>query len=116
MKKYLVLYSMPYAGLKDWSAKPEAERKEMEDQMKKEWDEWAAKQGPALIETAGAGATIKINQSGASDTHNDLMMYSMVSTESKEAVTAMFVGHPHLQIPDSWIEVMEANVLPGMQK
>jgi hypothetical protein len=114
MKKFLVLYCMPYAGLQEWTNKPEEERKEMEEKMKAEWDAWQAAHQQHLLETAGAGATVEVRADGPKDTHNDVMMYSLVQIESKEAATEMFVGHPHLAISGAWIHIMEANVLPGM--
>ena len=37
-----------------------------------------------------------------------------VAAESHDAAAKTFVGHPHLQIPQSSIEVMEINPLSGM--
>jgi hypothetical protein len=115
MKKFLVLYYMPYAGMQEWIAKPEAERKGAEDQMKAEWDTWAAANAASIIETAGAGAMTLVTKDGVTEGHNDIMMYSLVQAVNKEAVTAMFTGHPHFGIPDATIQIMEANLLPGMQ-
>jgi enamine deaminase RidA (YjgF/YER057c/UK114 family) len=115
MKKFLVLYSMPYAGMQEWMGKPEEERKAAEAQMKTEWDAWTASHKDAIIETAGAGKTTVVTKEGVTDSHNDLMLYSLVQGESKEVVTELFKNHPHLSIPEAKIEIMEANVLPGMQ-
>jgi hypothetical protein len=43
------------------------------------------------------------------------MLYSVVEAESHEAAAKSFEAHPHLQIPQSSIEVMEIHALPGMK-
>jgi hypothetical protein len=47
-------------------------------------------------------------------TKNDIMLYSVVQAESHDAAAKSFEGHPHLQIPQSSIEVMEIHSLQGM--
>jgi len=42
------------------------------------------------------------------------MLYAVVEADSHEAAARTFEGHPHLQIPQSSIEVMEINPLHGM--
>lgn len=115
MKKFLVLYRTPAEVLNEWMQKDEAERKEAEEKMKADWNVWMQNHGSAVTETAGAGKTKRITLEGAADTANDIMMYSMVEAESSEAAAQMFEGHPHLNIPQSSIDIMPANVLPGME-
>jgi hypothetical protein len=43
------------------------------------------------------------------------MLYSIVEAESHEAAAEQFKDHPHLQIPQSSIEIMEIHALPGMK-
>ncbi len=104
----------PVAVLGEWMKKPEEERKAEEAKMKADWDAWAAAHKDALKETAGAGKTKRVSTQGVADALNDVMMYSFVEAETPEAAAAMFIGHPHLGIPNAWIDVMPANVLPGM--
>ena len=42
------------------------------------------------------------------------MLYAIVQAESHDAAAAAFKGHPHLQIPEAAIEIMELNALPPM--
>lgn len=114
MKKFLVLYLMPQAGLGDWMKKSEEERKPAEDKMKEDWDKWAEDHKDILLETAGAGKTMKVMSGKSESAHNDIMLYSLVQGDGKEAVAKLFQNHPHLGIPDSWIEVMECNPVPQM--
>ena len=55
-----------------------------------------------------------VKNGGTSDTKNDIMLYSVVQAESHEAAAKSFEGHPHLQIPQSSVEVMEIHSLQGM--
>jgi hypothetical protein len=102
---------MPHVGLADWMKIPEAQRKEEEGKLKALWDTWAQEHSASIRETAGAGSPSRVTSTGAQEEHNDVMMYSIVTAESKEAATAMFIGHPHLQIPGAWIDIMPAKML-----
>lgn len=108
MPKFIALYCMPHAGLADWMKIPEAERKAAEDTMKAEWDAWAAAQGAAVLRTVAAGKNTRITSSGAAEASNDVMMYSIVEAADAAAAQKMFVGHPHLEIPGAWIDLMPA--------
>lgn len=114
MHKFLVLYFAPIAVLEAWSKKDPEERKTEEDTMQREWQTWMSAHTEQITETAGAGKTKRITASGVEDTKNDIMLYSLVSAESHDAAAALFEDHPHLQIPESRIEVMAVNVLNGM--
>lgn len=111
MKKFLVLYMMAYSGMEAWMKTDEAIRKAEEEKMKKEWDEWTATHKDMIIESAGAGQMTKVTQGNSEEGHNDIMMYSLVQGESKEAVVEIFKNHPHFGIPAAWIEVMPAKVI-----
>lgn len=112
MQKYLVLYKTPVAVLKEWmetnAETREVEQKKLED----EWNEWMKAHSSELSETAGAGKTKVVTTEGVSDIKNDVMLYSFVEAESHEAAAELFVGHPHLKIPQSTIEVMTITKLP----
>ncbi len=112
MKKFLVLFSMPHEGMEEWMKTDEATRKEAEAKMKADWDAWMMSHKDMILETAGAGKMTKVTQGASEDSHNDIMLYALVQGEDKESVVKMFEAHPHLGIPGSWIEVMEANTIP----
>ena len=114
MNKYLVLYLAPVHVLTAWMETPEAERKATEEKMQLEWQEWAAKHQEAIRDTAGAGKTIKITKDRVSDSRNDIMLYSIIEADSYESVSAMLENHPHLEIPEASIEVMQCTTFPGM--
>ena len=114
MKKFLILYMMPHAGMEDWMKTDEATRKEAEAKMKQEWDAWMVAHKDMVVETAGAGQMMKVTKGASESSHNDIMLYSHVTGESREAVAKTFEDHPHFGIPNAWIEVMECNMLPNM--
>jgi len=115
MQKFIVLYCMPIAGLEEWMKIPEGERKAQEEGLKTKWDAWmAANKGMMEGPTAGVGKTKRVTKEGVADAKNDVMLYSIVQGESQEAVAKAFEGHPHLEIPGSWIDVSAVNYLPGM--
>lgn len=115
MKKFLVLYLCPAATMEEWMKSDPEKRKAGEEKMKAEWDAWMNEHGKALKETAGAGSTTKVTQEGVAGIKNDIMLFSIAEGESQEAVAKMFENHPHLEIPQASIEIMEVNYLPGME-
>ena len=109
MKKFLVLFKMPLAGLDAWMAKTPEERKPMEDDLKAKMDDWMETNKSSVVEFGGAGKTKLVNTTGASDYRNEVMMYAIVQAEAQDKAAQMFVGHPHLEIPESTIEVTAMN-------
>jgi hypothetical protein len=114
MKKYLVLYLVPASVIEDWSKTDPDKRKAAEDKMRGEWNEWMSHYAKMITDTGACGKTKHVSSSGTSDTKNDIMLYSCVEAESHEAAAKSFEGHPHLQIPQSSIEVMEIRSITGM--
>lgn len=112
--KFYAIYRAPQAVIAEWMQKPEAERKAEEQKMTAEWQEWARTHSSMITESAGLGKTKQVSASGVADVKNDLMMYTIVDAESAEAAAEIFTGHPHLAIPQATIDIMPANVIPGM--
>lgn len=109
MRKFIALYCLQSSQLQEWMKKPLADRESEEKRLKDLWDTWATAQGAALLLTAGAGKTTRVTAFGAIPASNDIMMYSIVEAETPEQAEAMFINHPHLQIPGAWIDVMIAS-------
>jgi hypothetical protein len=115
MKRFLVTYLVPASVMADWKKTDPAQRKEAETKMQAEWKKWMTENTGVFVDAgAGVGKTKLVNKQGTSDTKNDIMLYSVVEAESHEAAAKTFEGHPHLQIPQSSIEVMEIHSLQGM--
>jgi len=114
MKKFLVLYLAPSSVLDDWAKTNTEEKKAAEEKMKAEWVQWMGAHSKMFISTDAGGKTKRVTSSGVSDARNDIMLYSVIEAASHEAAAKSFEGHPHLQIPQSSIEVMEIRPMGGM--
>lgn len=106
MQKFIALYKVPVAVLDGWMSKSAEERKEEEGKMQKEWAVWMEKNKEKVLFTVATGKPKVVMQSGVVDDRNDIMMYSLIEAENHETASEVFVGHPHLQIPEASIEVM----------
>jgi len=117
MKKFLVLYLIPPSVMDEWMKTPPETRKAEEDKMSRGIQEWMRSHSRVFIDPgAGLGKAMRVTQGGTSDARNSLVMYAIVQGDSKEAVAKGFQDHPHLQIPESSIEVMELFALPDQAK
>lgn len=114
MKKFLVLYHAPVAVVDEWKKTEPAKREADEEKMMAEWQKWM-KDNASIFADAGAGAgkTKRVDAHGTSDTRNDVMLYSIIQADSHEAAAKPFAKHPHLQIPQATIEIMELSPLPA---
>lgn len=114
MKKFFVLFGIPAAAVQDWMANvDEAKRKEQSDDLMQKWQEWMTTHESVIVDKGlPLGKTKRITADGVSDVKNDLNWYLVVEAESPEAAAEMFVGHPHLAIPSSFVEVMGTVGMP----
>lgn len=115
MRKFLVLYLAPASVIEEWKKTEPTKRKAAEEKMQGEWKKWMSDHARMFADAgAGVGKTKRVAAQGASDTRNDIMLYAIVEADSHDAAAKAFVGHPHLQIPQASIEIMEIHPLPGM--
>jgi hypothetical protein len=115
MKKFLVMYLAPASIIDDWKKTEPEKRKAAEEKMQGEWSTWMSDHTKMFADRgAGVGKTKRVTAQGVADTRNDIMLYAILEAESHEAAAKTFERHPHLQIPQSSIEVMEIHPLPGM--
>jgi hypothetical protein len=114
LKRFVVLYIAPADVLASW-AKTDAEvKKAAEEKMRSEWQRWMSDHAKMITITEAGGKTKEITAAGVCDTKNDIMLYSIVEAESHDIAAKAFAHHPHLQIPQSSIQVMEARALGAM--
>lgn len=104
--KFIALYLIPSSVMADWAKTDPNSRKAAEEKMKAEWQKWMGDHAKMITLTEAGGKTKRITASGISDTKNDICLYSFIEAESHEAAAKAFENHPHLQIPQSSIEVM----------
>jgi hypothetical protein len=113
-QKFLVLYSIPASVMADWMKTDPETRKAAEQKMGGEWQTWTGAHGKMLTATEAAGKTKRVTGEGVADAKNDIMLYSIVEAESHEAAANAFKDHPHLQIPQAFIEVMAVRPMGPM--
>ncbi len=107
LKKFLVLYLVPGDVLAGWAKTDPATRKDAEVKMQSDWRRWMSDHAKMITVTEGAGKTKVVTSAGIGDAKNDIMLYSIVESETQEIATQAFANHPHLAIPQSSIQVME---------
>jgi len=113
-KKFIALYLVPASVIAEW-AKTDPETKKAEEQkMQAAWGKWMGDHANMITLTEVGGKTKRVTASGVSDTRNDIILCSFVEAESHDAAARAFENHPHLQIPQSSIEVMYVRPMSGM--
>ena len=113
MKKFVALYLVPAPVIEQWSKTDPETRRPAEEKMRAEFGAWMGQHAKMITGTEGAGKTKRVSSSGVSDVKNDIMLYSFIEAESHDAAVDIFKNHPHLQIPQSSIEVMEVRPMTG---
>lgn len=106
LKKFLVLYLIPAQVIDEWRKTDPETRQAAEEKMRAEWIDWTRDHAKMILSTDAGGKTIRVSSSGVSATRNDITLVSFIEAESHEAAAQAFEHHPHLQIPQSSIEVM----------
>ena len=113
-KKFLVIYLVPTSVMADWAKTDPEIRKPAEQKMQAEWGQWMRDHADMIRLTEAAGSTKRVTAAGVSDAKNDIMLYAFVEAESHEAAAKAFENHPHLQIPQSSIEIMQVRAMGPM--
>jgi hypothetical protein len=118
MKKFLAIYVGTAQAFEksNWNARPEAQRRQIEQEGMRAWAEWGARyQKSILVQGGPLGKTKRIASTGVSDIKNTMTGYVVVQAESHEAAARMFENHPHFAIfPGDSVEVMECTEIPGL--
>jgi hypothetical protein len=89
-------------------------RQPAEQKMQAAWGEWMSAHAGMTISTDAGGKTKRVTANGVSDVKNDIILCSLIEAESHEAAAKAFENHPHLQIPQSSIEIMSVRPMAGM--
>jgi hypothetical protein len=116
MNRYFVLFSIPAKVVEEWKRNtPPEKMKAASDDMMGAWQKWMEQNGKSIVDRGTPlGKTKRVSAQGVSDIRNDLNWYLIVDADSHNAAAKMFATHPHLQIPEASIEVMEVPHPPGM--
>ena len=114
LKKFLVLYLAPSSVLAEWAKTDPAVKKAAEEKMRGEWQRWMSEHAKMITSTEAGGKTKLVTAGAISDTKNDIMLCSVIEAENHDTAAKAFAQHPHLQIPQSSIQVMEIRALTAM--
>jgi len=113
-QKFLVLYLIPSSVVADWAKTDPTIRQAEEQKMQVAWGKWMNEHAKMIISSEAGGKTKRVTQSGVADTKNDIIICSYVEAASHEEAAKAFENHPHLQIPQSSIEVMSVRAMGEM--
>jgi hypothetical protein len=113
-KKFIALYLIPAAVVAEWAKTDPETKKAAEQKMHADWQKWAGEHAKMIVSTEVGGKTKRITANGVADIKNEIMLYSFIEAASHEDAAKAFENHPHLQIPQSSIEVMELKPMGGM--
>src|SRR4051794_34539013 len=105
-QKFLVLFLIPASVMADWEKTDPTIRQAEEQKMQVAWRKWMGEHAKMIISTEAGGKTKRVTASGVTDTKNDIILCSFVEADSHDAAAKAFENRPHLQIPQSSIEVM----------
>jgi hypothetical protein len=106
-KKFIVFFSIPLATMAEWQKTDPHERAASEKDMMQQWQKWSEEHSEMIQSTEVGGRTRNVTSNDVTDTRNDIVLYSIAQGESHDAVATAYKSHPHLQIPNSSIQVME---------
>jgi hypothetical protein len=106
-RKFVVFFMIPAATMDAWSNTDPAIKAASEADLKAQITKWTAEHASRILSSEAGGKTKQVTANQVSDIRNDIVMFSIVAGTSHDDVTALFKSHPHLQIPNASIQVME---------
>ena len=116
MNRYVAIFSIPARVMDEWVRNTSAEqRKSMSEEMMGAWQKWMDTHARSITDKGmPLGKTKRVSAKGVADLRNDMNFYIIVDAENHDAAAKMFQSHPHMQIPEAYVEVMEVPRAPGM--
>lgn len=114
LNKYMVFFCIPLATMTEWKNTDPKKREASEKTMMEEWNLWSATHAEMILSTEVGGKTKNVVAAEVSETRNDIVLFSLVQGPSHETVAKIYQSHPHLQIPNASIQVMEVRPMGAM--
>ena len=109
MKQFVVIYRVPVETMAEWkkNTSPE-EMKKQGEELGKKMMVWMQKQEGAFVQKGWPlGKNTRMNSQGAKPETNDLNYICVMQAESIDDIIAMFKDNPHMEIPTSFLDIME---------
>jgi len=107
LKRFLVTYQIPAAVMDGWMQTDPKVRETSEAKLRGEWQAWDTAHAKMIVDSRAGGKTKRVTASGVAAHRNDVVITQTIEAESLDAAAKSLEGHPHLQIPQALIEVME---------
>ena len=114
LKKFMVFFNIPLATMTEWQKTDPQQRAASENDMMVQWQKWSAENASTILSTEIGGKTKNVLATGITDTRNDIVVFSVVQGASHDAVASLYLSHPHLQIPNASIQIMEVKPMGSM--
>lgn len=111
MKKFVVIYRVPVETMEQWkkTTSPEEMQKQGQE-LGAKMTAWTQKNEKSLVDKGlPLGKNTRLTAAGAQSVSNDLNYYCTVEAESVEQVVEMFKDNPHMEIPTSYLDIMEVS-------
>jgi len=106
--RFLVLYRAPAPAREQLeSSTPEQQQAGMEL-----WQAWAGKAGSAIVDLGAPLADAAMIGDG--EAYADIVGYSMLEAETRQALVDLLEDHPHFHTPGGQIQVHDLLPVPGM--
>ena len=117
MKNYLAVFIGKQEAMAKWGALSEEERQDREKRGMLAWTEWVTDNAASIVHPGSPlGKTKRVNANGVSDFKNEICAFTVVTAESHEAATKIFLNHPHFMLfPGDSVEVIEGLPVPQMK-
>jgi len=113
-KRFLVMYQIPADVMDGWMKTDPKTRETSEAKLRGEWKAWTDAHATAIVDNNAGGKTKRVSAGGVAPARNDIVICSTVEAESHDAAAKMFESHPHLQIPQATIDIMELRPTSGI--
>lgn len=110
MKKYILLYLSKTTAEDQMSQNMDPQQGKA---VMDAWTKWYEKAGSAIVDPGTPlGKGKNITKEGMGDRKSDAAGYTIVQAESLSDVEKLVEGHPHLDMPEGSVEILECMPIP----
>jgi hypothetical protein len=109
MKKFVAIFRVPVEVMGDWKKNTSPEdMKAQSEKIGAEMMAWMQKYDKQLVDKGlPLGKNTRLTTAGAQAVPNDMNFYCTIEAENIDEAVAILKEGSHLQIPQSYIDIME---------
>ena len=112
MKNYIALFMAPIAGLDEMKKSTDPKRM---TEMNDRWNAWMEAHQDSFVDRGSMlGKNKRVTKDSIKDVRNELTGFSIVKANSPEGAAKIFQDNPQLDMPGSYIDVIEWYEMPKM--